>query len=119
MRCLIILFFVSLQCNAQSVKELIDSSGIVYPKVALAIYKHESNHGRSKLAKNNNNLYGFKSGKYYKKYHSKTESIEDYKRFESRIIEKHDINSWSQYLRVIGRIYASDKQWLMKIKKML
>lgn len=78
--------------------------------------KHESNHGKSKLAIKNNNLYGFR-GKYgYYKYNSKKESIIAYKKYESRIIAKYKVSSRDQYLAILSRIYASDSKWLYRVK---
>ena len=98
-----------------SVEMLVFSSDIKYKKVAIAISRHET--GNGKYIKNNN-LFGFKA-KSYKKYPSKSHSVADYKRFEARIIERYDVTTREQYLRVLGRIYAKDPNWSIKIRKMI
>ena len=98
-----------------SIEILINASDIRYKKIAIAIANHESGHG--KYVKNNN-LFGFKA-KSYKKYPSKSHSVADYKRFEDRIIDRYSVKSKEQYLRVLGRIYAKDPNWSVKIKKMI
>ncbi len=116
----IIIFLISIQVSySQSIKDLIDSSSIKYKKVAVAIAVHESNHGRSSLARKHNNLYGFKGKKGYKKYPSKSASVKDYYVFEQRVIKKYNINSRSEYLSRISRFYASDKLWLKRVKKLI
>ncbi|MCS7134435.1 MAG: glucosaminidase domain-containing protein [Candidatus Pacearchaeota archaeon] len=47
------------------------------PAFAIAVAAHESNWGRSELAKNKKNLFGIKKGE-YKSYHSHEESIKDF-----------------------------------------
>ncbi|MEM2089587.1 MAG: glucosaminidase domain-containing protein [Candidatus Pacearchaeota archaeon] len=67
--------------------------GIQYnidPAFAIAVAAHESNWSRSKLAKENNNLFGIRDRKgNYKKYDNHTESIKDfYERIRKEYIEK-------------------------------
>lgn len=105
-------------CNAQSVETLIRNSDIKYKNIAISICKVESNLGKSKLAKTKHNIYGFKSGKYYKSYKNKEHSIQDYLKFETRIIKKYNIINSKHYLITISKFYAEDKiNWLNKIKK--
>jgi flagellum-specific peptidoglycan hydrolase FlgJ len=99
----------------------------IYPKVAIAIYKHESAHGKSKLATQHNNLYGFKYGKRaigktrgkYSIYKSKSDSILDYLDFERKIVDKYKLTTREKYLRFLSRRYASDGSWLRKIRKFI
>ncbi|MEM4641442.1 MAG: glucosaminidase domain-containing protein, partial [Candidatus Pacearchaeota archaeon] len=67
--------------------------GIQYkidPAFAIAVAAHESNWSRSKLAKENNNLFGIRDRKgNYKKYDNHTESIKDfYESIRKEYIEK-------------------------------
>lgn len=100
-------------------EELINNSEIVYPKVSYAIHRLETGNGSSKLYKNHHNMYGFKSGGKYKKYRNKQESVQDYVRFERKVIEKYNIKSRTQYINTISRFYARDTGWRHKIIKMI
>lgn len=101
---------------AQDIPSLIKKSGVVYPRVSLAISNHESNFQKSKLAKTKNNIFGFKSGNRYKSYTSLEESILDYKRFEARVIKKYNIRDREHYLKTISKFYATSPTWYRKVK---
>lgn len=125
MRVCIIFFLISLKCYGQH--DSVIKEKAIYPKVAIAIKNHESNNEKSLLARKHNNIYGFKggtrkigrtSGK-YSVYKNKTDSALDYLDFERKLVEKHNLNTREKYLRYISRIYASDKSWLRKVKKLI
>ena len=121
LKCITLILFSSL-CYAQHEK-IIEKA--IYPKVAHAIYVHESNRGKSVLARKHNNVYGFKggtrkigktSGK-YSIYRKKEDSVLDYLDYERKLVEKYDLRTRDEYLYFLSRRYASDKKWINKIRK--
>lgn len=122
-RCTLILILFSFTCNAQ---DILDRA--TYPKVAKAIKNHESAFEKSTLSKKHNNLFGFKSssnrviGKTssgYSIYSTKDCSKKDYLDFEQRMIKKYNLDTKEKYLKHLSKMYASDKQWLIRIKKLI
>lgn len=117
------------KCTAQ-IKTQLDSVA-TFPCVAYAIAKHESNLGKSKLAKRTNNVYGLKSKAYrvgqtkgkYSIYKSVEHSVLAYVEFEKRVIQNNPhVTSGSQYLKYISRFYAHKNHrtiWLKQIKSII
>lgn len=125
MRCIKILLLCLISFGSIAQHDIIQKA--TYPKVAMAIYKHESNHGKSKLATKYNNVYGFKGGKRaigrtpskYSIYKSKEDSALDYLDFEEKMIRKYNLTTKRLYLSHLSKRYARDKTWINKIKKLM
>ena len=106
MRVLLIVLFFSTCSYSQSVKTLIDDSNIVYKSLALKIARHESGNFTSKVYKQRNNSFGFRTNKGYKKYPSLYMSVKDYERYEALKIETYRLKNEIEYLNRIKRNYS-------------
>lgn len=75
----------------------------------------ESGRFKSRLSKNNNNIFGLKCGKRYCKYKHWSECVIDYKkRIQNRYREGED------YYRFLRRIrYASDPNYIKSLKRIV
>lgn len=118
--------FLSSPMNDQQVRQHLDSLA-AYPCIGYAIFMHETGRGKSDLAKDHNNMFGMKGTKFisgrtkggYSKYKSILNSVLAYVEYESRMIEKYDLNSSKKYLTFVSRRYAKPKErnkWLNKVK---
>ena len=103
---------------------------IKYPKIVLAQAILESGHLNSDNYLNNNNLFGMKKPyrrptiaigfteiTNYSIYKSWEDSIIDYALFQSFILSR--IKSESEYFDYLGKHYAEDKTYVMKLKKII
>ena len=84
----------------------------VSPIMLEAIIRHESNHGKSNAAKVKNNLAGIMGRKGLKRFNSKEECINTL----AKIISKYK-QSGRTSVTMIGKKYASDKNWSKQVQK--
>lgn len=102
------------------------NAGIKFPEVAFAQAILESGHFRSKIAKQNNNLFGMRmpnkrqttaiGTKYgYAKYKSWQASVEDYKNWQDMIFKKYPSMTLSQFKSYINRIYSTTENYMAKV----
>lgn len=105
---------------------LMDDLNIQHPQIVLAQMKLESGHYQSKLAKTNNNYFGMrhpaqrltvsvKSKNGYAHYRNWAYSILDYALWQRRYA--YDLNE-SDYLTKLSNVYAEDKNYIEKVKKL-
>ena len=105
-----------------------DEVGIVYPDIVMAQAKIETAHFTSKIFKENNNLFGMKLprqrsttaiGEQYNhaEYTSWRQSVIDYKLWQDKVLTK--VKSRRAYLKYLSKYYATDKQYVTLIKKMI
>lgn len=90
---------------------------------ATAVACHESDYGRSWIAQNKRNLFGFMAydsdpAGYAKAYSSHRESIQDF----CKLVSRQYLNPAGSYfngphLVGVGKRYASDPQWATKVLK--
>jgi uncharacterized FlgJ-related protein len=110
--------------NGSNIDYEIAKNDILFPEIARAQIKHESNYGQSQLAKENNNLFGMRWGylrettaigerNNYAFYSSWQESIRDYKLWQKRYYKGGD------YFKFLDGRYATDKNYIRKIKKLI
>lgn len=112
--------------NDDSVLYQIKKLKIKYPKIALAQAKLESNNYKSFVFKHNKNLFGMtpanlrpttsihKSGQKYAVYQDYIGSVLDYAMFQSSFIKQ--INSEDDYYNYLRKYYASDRNYVKKLK---
>jgi uncharacterized FlgJ-related protein len=102
--------------------------GIVYPDIVMAQARIETAHFTSKIFKENHNLFGMKlpeqrsttaTGEQYNHatYTSWRQSVIDYKIWQDRVLTK--VKSRRAYLKYLSKYYATDKQYVTLIKKMI
>ena len=108
-------------------EKLIDY-GVKYPDIVFAQAVIESGNFKSKLCTNNKNLFGMKMpgrrettaiGKSkggYAKYDTWGDSVFDYLLYQNYVMRNKNMNR-KEYLSYLGRTYAEDKQYLIKINK--
>lgn len=94
-------------------KELI-KQGIKHHKIVLAQAKLESNYGKSKVAKDTNNLFGLRKGKRYRRFSHWTESVTAYKNL---IQSRYSGGNYYKFLDRIG--YAEDDAYIIKLKALV
>lgn len=116
---LLVITLLSFELKGQTISELVHSSDIVYPKTAVAIARLETGNFKSQLYKSYNNAFGFKDGRKYKRYTSKQQSVADYYKFETKIINKYSPKNRTEYLIILSKMYAADKKWLKKIQQII
>lgn len=108
--------------------KMMNEVGIVYPDIVMAQAKIETAHFTSKIFKENHNLFGMKLpeqrsttaiGEQYNhaEYTSWRQSVIDYKLWQDRVLTK--VKSKRAYLRYLSKYYATDKQYVTLIKKMI
>lgn len=106
--------------------ELMEDLKIQHPHIALAQMKLESGHYQSNLAKENNNYFGMrhpaqrltvsvKSKNGYAHYRNWAYSILDYALWQRRYAYNL---SEDDYLTKLSKVYAEDKNYIEKVKKL-
>ena len=107
---------------------IMNEVGIVYPDIVMAQAKIETGHFTSKVFKENHNLFGMKLarqrsttaiGEQYNhaEYTSWRQSVVDYKLWQDKVLKK--VKSRRAYLRYLHKHYATNKQYVTLIKKMI
>jgi uncharacterized FlgJ-related protein len=102
--------------------------GIMYPDIVMAQAKIETGHFTSKVFRENHNLFGMKLpeqrsttaiGEQYNhaEYTSWRQSVVDYKLWQDKVLTK--VKSRRAYLRYLHKNYATNKQYVKLIKKMI
>ena len=114
--------------NTANMLKIMDEIGIEYPDIVMAQAKIETAHFTSKIFRENNNLFGMKlpekrsttaTGEQYNHatYTSWRQSVIDYKIWQDRVLTK--VHSRRAYLRYLSKYYATDKQYVNLIKRMI
>lgn len=141
---IVMLFFITSISNNAGIKKIdygeinkttlylkILHSGIKFPDVVFAQALIESAHFSSEVFKCENNLFGMKQpnvrtttslskGKTgYASYYDWTFSVEDYGFWQKFALSRRDRITKSEYLNLLGRIYAEDPRYVMKIKQVI
>ena len=115
----------------ESLYEQIIKFGIKFPDVVFAQAVLESGNFTSRLFQSANNLFGMKiptkressaigqtkSG--YSKYDDWNFSVYDYFLWQDYMLKRHGDLTKSQYLALLGRIYAEDKRYVSSIKRVI
>lgn len=109
-------FFLTETPNDSLVLKAINYYEIKCPKIVLAQAILETGHYRSKLCKENNNLFGLYNSakKEYFKFSHWSESIEAYKKY---VQYKYKEGNYYNFLDSIG--YASDSLYIIKVKNIV
>jgi hypothetical protein len=104
---------------------------LLFPDVVFAQALLESGHFSSEVFKSENNLFGMKyprqrattslkKGKTgYANYIHWTQSVHDYKLWQTNMISGEENINKEQYLRLLGRVYAEDKKYILKLKSII
>ena len=103
--------FAFAQTRQDVLKEL-HRQQVPHANIVLAQARLESGNFKSDFYRKTNNLFGLKKGKKYATYKTWRDSIKDYK---ERISARYQGGSYYKFLERIG--YASDKEYLNKIKE--
>ena len=112
--------------NQREVYEELVRLDVKFPDIALAQAILESGNFISKVAKQNNNLFGMRMPKVrettavgqrygYARYYSWKESVKDYKLWQEVLLKKYPNMTRSQYKSYINRIYSTGKNYIAKI----
>ena len=144
MKCItltLIALFISLEVGSASFKRRAElpfspsnmlitmtEMGIVYPDIVMAQARIETAHFTSKIFKENHNLFGMKLPKQrnttaigeqynHAEYTSWRQSVIDYKLWQDRVLTK--VKSKRAYLKYLHKNYATNKQYVTLIKKMI
>jgi flagellum-specific peptidoglycan hydrolase FlgJ len=99
---------------------------IKFPDIVLAQAVLESGNFSSKVAKQNNNLFGMKMPKVrettavgqrygYARYYNWKDSVKDYKLWQEALLKKYPNMTRGQYKTYINRIYSTGKNYISKI----
>jgi uncharacterized FlgJ-related protein len=111
--------------------EQIIEKNIKFPEVVFAQAVLESGHFKAPIFTTKNNLFGMrvpkkrettainKGKKGYAKYHSWDSSVEDYLLWQQFTLKNKSQLTKSQYLSLLGRIYAKDKDYVLTLKKVM
>jgi hypothetical protein len=101
---------------------------IKFPNIVFAQSLIETGHFTSDLLHMENNLFGMKfpvkrqttssgiSNSGYASYEKWTDSVEDYFLWQQNMLNGRDNITESEYLSLLGRVYAEDKDYVSKIK---
>jgi uncharacterized FlgJ-related protein len=112
--------------NQREVYEELISLDVKFPDIVLAQAILESGNFLSKIAKQNNNLFGMKMPKVrettavgqrygYARYYSWKDSVKDYKLWQEALLKKYPNMTRSQYKTYINRMYSTGKNYISKI----
>ena len=102
-------------CSAQTVEQVrqeLQRQGVPHHEIVLAQARHETGNFKSRLCRENKNLFGMKKGKRYARYAHWKESIRDYK---ERISSRYQGGNYYAFLQKIG--YAQDPKYISKLKR--
>lgn len=109
----------------------IKTSGILFPEVVYSQALIESGNFSSEVFVCTNNLFGMKQPKVrdtyslgksnlgYASYFSWKSSVDDYKLWQDRALRNKTLKTQKEYLEYLGRVYAEDKQYIMKLQKII
>lgn len=89
--------------------------GVKFPEIVLAQAILETGHFKSYICRNNNNLFGLKSGNTYMKFTHWTESVAAYKEYIQNW--KKPPKDYYKYLKDLG--YAKDPEYTKKLKEIV
>jgi hypothetical protein len=135
MNYIIILVFgiMSITPNKQLTKEnlwkQINQTGIKYPDLVFAQALLESGEFKSKLCKENKNLFGMQmpttrktiatsSRKHYAKYKHWTESVFDYKLYQEYIFGKRKYTR-IEYINMLNKKYSETSDYMKRVHRVL
>lgn len=119
------------QIGPESLYLKIIHSDIKYPDVVFAQAIVESAHFSSNVFKCENNLFGMKhpvrrqtlsegkSNSGYATYDDWTFSVEDYKLWQNSMFKNKDYKTETEYLSLLGRVYAEDPRYIKTLKKVM
>jgi hypothetical protein len=115
--------------SVHNMYKLLHKCGAYYPEYIIAQYILESGHGTSRIAKQNNNLFGMKKAYQrntcrikerhdgvYAKYDNWQLSVLDRVLWEAHAFKNHGgVPSVKEYRDYLARNYAEDKQYIKKL----
>ena len=112
--------------NQREVYEELIRLDVKFPDIVLAQTILESGHFVSKIAKQNNNLFGMRMPKIrettaigqrygYARYYNWKESVKDYKLWQEALLKKYPNMTKGQYKSYINRVYSTGKNYISKI----
>jgi len=112
--------------NQREVYEELVRLDVKFPDIVLAQTILESGNFSSKVAKQNNNLFGMRMPKVrettaigqrygYARYYNWKESVKDYKLWQEALLKKYPNMTRGQYKSYINRIYSTGKNYISKI----
>jgi flagellum-specific peptidoglycan hydrolase FlgJ len=112
--------------NQREVYEELVRLDVKFPDVVLAQTILESGNFSSKVAKQNNNLFGMRMPKIrettaigqrygYARYYNWKDSVKDYKLWQEALLKKYPNMTRGQYKSYINRIYSIGKNYISKI----
>lgn len=111
--------------------EQITEKNIKFPEVVFAQAVLESGHFKAPIFTTKNNLFGMKvpkkrettainkGKKGYAKYHSWDSSVDDYLLWQEFTLKNKSQLTKSQYLSLLGKIYAKDKKYISSLKRVI
>ena len=112
--------------NQREVYEELVRLDVKFPDIVLAQTILESGNYSSKVAKQNNNLFGMRMPKVrettaigqrygYARYYNWKDSVKDYKLWQEALLKKYPNMTRGQYKSYINRIYSTGKNYISKI----
>jgi flagellum-specific peptidoglycan hydrolase FlgJ len=112
--------------NQREVYEELVRLDVKFPDIVLAQTILESGNFSSKVAKQNNNLFGMRMPKVrettaigqrygYARYYNWKESVKDYKLWQEALLKKYPNMTRGQYKSYINRVYSTGKNYISKI----
>jgi uncharacterized FlgJ-related protein len=116
--------------NYTTLYDEIIQNDIKFPEVVFAQAIIETGHLTSDLFKNENNLFGMKfptrrettsikKSKYgYASYMTWMHSVYDYKLWQNKILSTKNMTE-EEYIKLLGRVYAEDKNYTKHIKSFI
>jgi len=114
--------------NPQNLKDLIIELNIKYPHIAYAQAVEETGFFTSAIFRENNNLFGMKqprirattalgTNRGHAQYSNWMNSVKDYALWQSSMAR--NINSESEYLLMLDRIYAENPEYVNNIQRII
>ena len=108
--------------------ELLKNCNIKYPHIVLAQAKLESNNFKSKIFKQNNNMFGMRKARQrittaetekstYAYYRDWVDSVHDYAMYQSSVMS--NVPNESEYFNKLGERYAEDTLYISKLKNII
>jgi flagellum-specific peptidoglycan hydrolase FlgJ len=112
--------------NQREVYEELIRLDVKFPDIVLAQTILESGNYSSKVAKQNNNLFGMRMPKVrettaigqrygYARYYNWKDSVKDYKLWQEALLKKYPNMTRGQYKSYINRVYSTGKNYISKI----
>jgi uncharacterized FlgJ-related protein len=114
--------------SVDKLKDYISELNIKFPHIVLAQSQIESGHYKSRIFKENNNIFGMKQARQrptvskgtennHAYYENWKQSVQDYAMYQAKYLSR--LRTENEYLSYLGQSYAEDPNYVSKIRHII